>query len=463
MAHLNIAGPRPGDIAGQPAYTVRVSPKHDGGLLGAVALAWDSAHGVPLSIGVYARNDATPVLSLKATDVSFGPVSSSVFEIKPPSGAKVVTVSTPSGASASDSAAKHGKGQQRHAEVTGVAAVARHLSFGLVAPAKLVGLPRQSVSLLDSSGNPGALITYGQNLGGVVVIEQRQQMSSAPSANTSGGDQQGLTLPSVSIRRRQRPGARHGAWDGGALLARGRHVHGPRLGAGGRGRRCRASPGRARTMSDDHEDGPAVGPEPTADALPGPTAVRSGPTAVRSGPAGPPPVEVRGLVKRYGRADCRRRRGPDRPRRRRVRLPGPQRRRQDDLAADDARADSPDRRHGAAVRPRSDGERARARWGRRVRRGADVLSLPDRSAQPRAAGCVRRRPRGHADRGRVGDGRARRPRPRPRRRLLARDAPAAWDRGGTAARPQAAVARRAGDGPGPCGHARHAGADPAPR
>ena len=36
------------DVAGQAAYTVRVSPKHDGGLLGDTEIAWDAARGVPL-------------------------------------------------------------------------------------------------------------------------------------------------------------------------------------------------------------------------------------------------------------------------------------------------------------------------------------------------------------------------------------------------------------------------------
>ncbi len=198
MQHLNVVGPRTGDIGGQPAYTIRVSPKHDGGLIGAAQLAWDSARGVPLAIGVYARNDNTPVLQLKATDISFGRVSSSVFAITAPRGAKIVTVSTPtSSGTATTSSGKLRKGKQR-AEVTGVAAVARHLSFGLVAPAKLVGVRRQSVSLLNSNGSSGALVTYGQNLGGIVVIEQPQQAQSAPTQSGSG-DQLGLSLPSVSI------------------------------------------------------------------------------------------------------------------------------------------------------------------------------------------------------------------------------------------------------------------------
>ncbi len=60
----------------------------------------------------------------------------------------------------------------RHAEVTGPAAVQSHLPFTLAAPTTLVGLPRQSVQLLDWDGHPAALVTYGQGLGGIAVIEQ---------------------------------------------------------------------------------------------------------------------------------------------------------------------------------------------------------------------------------------------------------------------------------------------------
>src|SRR3954449_8896383 len=46
--HASISAPTPGVIAGEPAYTVRVAPLQNGGLLGAAELAWDAAHGVPL-------------------------------------------------------------------------------------------------------------------------------------------------------------------------------------------------------------------------------------------------------------------------------------------------------------------------------------------------------------------------------------------------------------------------------
>ncbi len=188
MDHVDLSGAIPGDVAGRPAYTVQISPKHAGGLLGSAQLAWDALRGVPLRVAVYARNDSSPVLELKATSISYGTVPGSTFAMSAPSGAKVVTVSTPAG---SGHAPKAGK----HTEISGLAAVARHLSFPLVAPNKLVGLQRQSVTLLDWAGSPAALVTYGQNAGAIAVIEQRSDQS----ATSSSGDHQGLNLPTVSI------------------------------------------------------------------------------------------------------------------------------------------------------------------------------------------------------------------------------------------------------------------------
>jgi len=202
MAHVDLSGAIPSDVAGQAAYTVRVSPQHDGGLLGAAEVAWDAARGVPLRVAVYATNDSSPVLQLKATDISYGPVAASVFAISPPAGAKVVRISTPpahdSGASMDHGSAAHARA--RHPEVIGAAAVARHLPFRLVAAKTLVGLPRRTVTLLDWAGSPAALVAYGQNLGGIAVIEQTASSATgaaSQSANQARGG--GFNLPTVSI------------------------------------------------------------------------------------------------------------------------------------------------------------------------------------------------------------------------------------------------------------------------
>ena len=190
---VNLSTAIPGDIAGQPAYTVRVSPKHDGGLLGSLQLGWDAVHGVPLRFAIYARDNSTPVLELKATNITYGTVSASVFNITPPAGDKVVTVATPENKPAG-AATLHSR--HAHARVHGVAAVASRLPFKLVAPHSLVGLPRHSVVLLDMGGDPAALVTYGKGLGGIAVLEHAQ---SASQSGQGGGMGSSLSLPTVSI------------------------------------------------------------------------------------------------------------------------------------------------------------------------------------------------------------------------------------------------------------------------
>jgi outer membrane lipoprotein-sorting protein len=196
--HANVSGATPSDVGGQPAYTVSVSPKHDGGLLGQAQLAWDAVKGVPLRVAIYAKNNTTPVLELKATNISYGPVPASNFAVSPPPGSKVVKLSSAQGNAISAKAAKaqRAHGRQHH-QITGLAAVASQVPFKVAAPATLVGLPRHSVQLLDWGGKPATLVTYGQNLGGIAVIEQ--SADAATPAKTSG-EGHGLSLPTVSIK-----------------------------------------------------------------------------------------------------------------------------------------------------------------------------------------------------------------------------------------------------------------------
>jgi outer membrane lipoprotein-sorting protein len=196
--HANVSGAIPGDIAGQPAYTVRVAPKHDGGLLGSLQLGWDAVHGVPLRFAIYARDNSTPVIELSATNVSYGTVSNSVFNISPPTGSKVVKISG-SGQHPLKGAREAARAVRgRHVKANGVAAVAGKVPFQLVAPSTLVGLPRQGVHLLQMGDKPAALVTYGKGLGGIAVIEQAQSASAAAS-QSSGTGQGSLSLPTVSI------------------------------------------------------------------------------------------------------------------------------------------------------------------------------------------------------------------------------------------------------------------------
>jgi outer membrane lipoprotein-sorting protein len=182
--HASISSAQPDNVAGQPAYSVTISPKHDGGLLGSAELAWDAATGVPLRAAIYAQGSSTPVLELTATDISYGPVSSASVDVSPPSGAKTVQL----GGTSTD----QDTGGTTQPSTTGVDAVQAAISFPLVAPETLVGLPRKTVQLLDSGDSKGALVVYGQGLGATVVVER-------PAAAQTQGSQQLGALPKVSI------------------------------------------------------------------------------------------------------------------------------------------------------------------------------------------------------------------------------------------------------------------------
>ncbi|MGZ4194771.1 MAG: LolA family protein [Solirubrobacteraceae bacterium] len=200
VKHVDVAGvgtSNPGDVAGRAAYSVSVSPKHSGGLLGQAQLAWDAATGVPLRFAIYARDNPTPVLALTATNISYGKISPSDLSISQPAGDKVVKISTASTQGAQASTSKAAR-KARHAQVDGVAAVSRHVPFTLAAPQAVVGLRRQGVTLLDWGGKPAALLTYGQGLGGIAVIEQSAPPGAAASSGPGPGPG-GLNLPSVSI------------------------------------------------------------------------------------------------------------------------------------------------------------------------------------------------------------------------------------------------------------------------
>jgi outer membrane lipoprotein-sorting protein len=159
-----ISDAQPDNVGSQPAYTVTVSPKHDGGLLGSAQLAFDAAHGIPLRVAIYAQGSSTPALALEATHVSYGAVPSSAVDVTPPAGAKVVDLS--SAVPGADQSSAGGD----QAKVTGLDAVQAAVDFQVAAPDTLVGLPRQHVGL---AGENGALVIYGHGLGAIVLVERK--------------------------------------------------------------------------------------------------------------------------------------------------------------------------------------------------------------------------------------------------------------------------------------------------
>jgi outer membrane lipoprotein-sorting protein len=96
LDHVNVSGATPTDIAGQPAYTARVSPKEGGSLIGGAELSWNADNGLPLRAALYSSTSSSPVIELAASEVSYGPVAGSVFEFTPPASAKVEELALPS-------------------------------------------------------------------------------------------------------------------------------------------------------------------------------------------------------------------------------------------------------------------------------------------------------------------------------------------------------------------------------
>lgn len=176
--HWALTSARPTSVAGRPAYSVSLSPKHDGGLLGSLELAWDSVHGTPLRAGIFAQGRTAPVLQVAVTGISYGAVPDGDVDVAPPAGAKVIDVGTPD---------TPDKGSGTPA-VTGLAAVKAAAGFPVVAPDSLVGLPRKDVRLI---GGDTVLVSYGQGLGRIVLVERKADSSTANGLMSS--------LPSVSL------------------------------------------------------------------------------------------------------------------------------------------------------------------------------------------------------------------------------------------------------------------------
>ena len=170
----------PSNTGGQESYTVKVSPSHDGGLLGSAQMAFDALRGVPLKVAIYAQGSSSPVLALEATNVSYGDVPNSDVQVAPPAGAKIVDLS---------SQAQTGTSGSSTPPVTGLAAVTAAAPFTVVAPDTLVGLPRQDVRLV---GGKTVIAVYGQGLGAVAVVERAPDTA---AKSTSPLD----ALPSVTI------------------------------------------------------------------------------------------------------------------------------------------------------------------------------------------------------------------------------------------------------------------------
>lgn len=180
--YASVSSATPATVAGQPAYTVTVTPDAPSGLVGSASLSFDAATGVPLDLALDARGSTSPVLELAVADISYAAVPPSEVEFSPPAGATILPVSLPS----------RPAGATPPSVVTGPTAVAQAVPFTLVEPVTLGGLSRQTVRLIGTGSFAGALVSYGSGLGTVLVFEQSAAATGLPAAALD-------LLPSVPI------------------------------------------------------------------------------------------------------------------------------------------------------------------------------------------------------------------------------------------------------------------------
>ncbi|HWJ49397.1 MAG TPA: DUF2092 domain-containing protein [Solirubrobacteraceae bacterium] len=158
--HANVSAATPANVGGQPAYTVRVSPKETGSLLGGAELSFDANTGAPLRAAIYSSTSSAPVIELAATEISYGPVSDSVFAFTPPTSAKIEEISSSSFQHhASAKGSSKGAGQQKPTVTThghGLSSIAvleekTSTSAGKSEEGPLAGLPQVKINGANAS------------------------------------------------------------------------------------------------------------------------------------------------------------------------------------------------------------------------------------------------------------------------------------------------------------------------
>jgi outer membrane lipoprotein-sorting protein len=169
-AHVDVSGATPTDVAGQAAYTVRVSPRENGGLIGGAELSWDAVHGVPLRAAVYSTTSASPVIELAATDISYEPIESSTLDFSPPADAKVEEVKLPAkhgpdGSGSTESGSDHPHVTTHGQGLGAIALLESPVKAGAkeTIPSELEALPKVSINGVSASELPtqlGTLLTF---------------------------------------------------------------------------------------------------------------------------------------------------------------------------------------------------------------------------------------------------------------------------------------------------------------
>lgn len=159
--HQDLSEATPTDVGGQPAYTVRLSPKETGSLIGGAELSFDAAHGTPLRAAIYSSTSSAPVIELAATEITYGPVESSVFDVEPPSNAKVEEVTLPEGghSSTKQSTGHAGSVTTQGSGITSIVVAKTQAGKGGSSSSSLESLPKVDINGTKASELKTALGT----------------------------------------------------------------------------------------------------------------------------------------------------------------------------------------------------------------------------------------------------------------------------------------------------------------
>ena len=184
----------PVEIAGRWAYPLTLEPRdRDLTLVERAEAFVDAETSIPLSFELYAEDSPEPVASYKARDFEVGGVPEGRFEFETPPGAEVVPFDS---SGREDSQEREGrKGEPR---VAGSIEEARELAGfpvqGLAGP--IGGRELQEIRVAGD----GAVLTYGEGWGTVVLAEKPGQDEKAdPAASGESGEHGGFEIPTVDL------------------------------------------------------------------------------------------------------------------------------------------------------------------------------------------------------------------------------------------------------------------------
>jgi outer membrane lipoprotein-sorting protein len=142
-------------VAGEPAYTLVLTPTSSSTLVGSIQVALDANNWMPLQLEVFARGADAPAIRVGFTSISFGAVDPSMFDFTPPAGATVTTTALPTGGHHAEST-----DMQHRQPLTFGTGFDTVIAYRLTAP-----LPQEAAAFLPYSSPLASAITVDTGSG----------------------------------------------------------------------------------------------------------------------------------------------------------------------------------------------------------------------------------------------------------------------------------------------------------